>query len=56
MRRVRVTVPSCGEVQKTKYGRPRGSASVQAVARILGWSDPASAGFLQRRASHLIFK
>jgi len=26
------------------------------LARILGWSDPASAGFLQRRASHLIFK
>lgn len=34
MRRTRVNVPSCGEVQKTKYGRPRGSDSVQAAGNV----------------------
>jgi len=31
MRRTRVNVPSCREVQKTKYGRPRGSDSVSSA-------------------------
>ena len=26
------------------------------LARILGWADPASAGFLKRRASYLIYR
>jgi hypothetical protein len=34
MRRTRVNVPSCGEVQKTKYGRPRGSARVQDAGKV----------------------
>src|SRR5260370_39943876 len=34
MRRMRLNVPSCGEVQKTKYGRPRGSDSVQAAGKV----------------------
>src|SRR5260370_29013478 len=34
MRRTRVTLSSNGEVQKTKYGRPRGSASVQDAGKV----------------------
>jgi hypothetical protein len=34
MRRMRVNVSSCGETQKTRYGRPRGSPSVQAAGKV----------------------
>src|SRR6202158_6598545 len=34
MRRTRVNVPSCGEVQKTKYGTPRVSDSVQPAGKV----------------------
>jgi hypothetical protein len=31
---MRVSVSSCGETQKTRYGRPRGSDSVQAAGKV----------------------